>query len=66
MLVILLSLVAGFLSVLAPCILPLLPIIIGGSITSDGCAVTVDDGCASDGRQTDGAVAVGIGGVNSR
>lgn len=31
MLVLLLSFVAGFLSVLAPCILPLLPIIIGGS-----------------------------------
>lgn len=30
-----LSLVAGFLSVLAPCILPLLPIIIGGGLTGD-------------------------------
>lgn len=33
MLIALLSLVAGFLSVLAPCVLPLLPIIIGGSFT---------------------------------
>lgn len=31
MIILLLSLVAGFLSVLAPCVLPLLPIIIGGS-----------------------------------
>ena len=33
MLIGLLSIVAGFLSVLAPCVLPLLPIIIGGSLT---------------------------------
>jgi cytochrome c biogenesis protein CcdA/thiol-disulfide isomerase/thioredoxin len=33
MIIALLSLVAGFLSVLAPCVLPLLPIIIGGSFT---------------------------------
>lgn len=33
MLIVLLSLVAGFLSVLAPCVLPLLPIIIGGSFS---------------------------------
>jgi len=33
MLTFLLSIIAGFLSVLAPCILPLLPIIIGGSLT---------------------------------
>lgn len=33
MLIALLSLVGGFLSVLAPCILPLLPIIIGGGLT---------------------------------
>lgn len=33
MLIALLSLAAGFLSVLAPCVLPLLPIIIGGSFT---------------------------------
>jgi len=35
MLIAILSLIAGFLSVLAPCILPLLPIIIGGSISGD-------------------------------
>lgn len=33
MIIFLLSIVAGFLSVLAPCILPLLPIIIGGSFS---------------------------------
>ncbi len=33
MLIAILSLIAGFLSVLAPCVLPLLPIIIGGSFT---------------------------------
>lgn len=33
MFIALLSLIAGFLSVLAPCVLPLLPIIIGGSFT---------------------------------
>jgi len=33
MLIALLSIVAGFLSVLAPCVLPLLPVIIGGSFT---------------------------------
>lgn len=33
MLILILSFVAGFLSVLAPCVLPLLPIIIGGSFT---------------------------------
>jgi len=35
MLVAFLSLIAGFLSVLAPCVLPLLPIIIGGSFADD-------------------------------
>jgi cytochrome c biogenesis protein CcdA len=35
MLLVILSLIAGFLSVLAPCILPLLPIIIGGSLTGN-------------------------------
>ena len=35
MLIITLSLIAGFLSVLAPCILPLLPIIIGGSLSGN-------------------------------
>ncbi len=33
MLIVILSIIAGFLSVLAPCVLPLLPIIIGGSLT---------------------------------
>ncbi len=36
MITLILSILAGALSVLAPCILPLLPIIIGGSIQSDG------------------------------
>lgn len=35
MLFILLSFIAGFLTVLAPCVLPLLPVIIGGSLTGD-------------------------------
>lgn len=35
MLLLLISLVAGILTVLAPCVLPLLPIIIGGSLSSD-------------------------------
>jgi cytochrome c biogenesis protein CcdA len=35
MLLVILSLIAGFLSVLAPCVLPLLPIIIGGSLSGN-------------------------------
>jgi hypothetical protein len=30
------SLVAGLLTVLAPCVLPLLPVILGGSVVRDG------------------------------
>ncbi len=36
MFLLLISFVAGVLTVLAPCILPLLPVIVGGSLTSEG------------------------------
>lgn len=36
MLLLLVSFIAGILTVLAPCILPLLPIIVGGSLTGEG------------------------------
>ena len=36
MILFLVSLAAGMLTVLAPCILPLLPVIVGGSLTGDG------------------------------
>jgi cytochrome c biogenesis protein CcdA len=36
MILLLLSFIAGVLTVLAPCILPLLPVIVGGSLTGEG------------------------------
>jgi cytochrome c biogenesis protein CcdA len=36
MLLLLISFIAGILTVLAPCILPLLPVIIGGSLSDGG------------------------------
>jgi len=41
MVLFLISLAAGALTVLAPCILPLLPVIVGGSITGDGKGVQI-------------------------
>ena len=35
MILFIVSLIAGFLTVLAPCVLPLLPVIVGGSVTGD-------------------------------
>ena len=36
MFLLLVSFIAGVLTVLAPCILPLLPVIVGGSLTGEG------------------------------
>ena len=41
MILFLVSLAAGMLTVLAPCILPLLPVIVGGSLTGDGKGVQI-------------------------
>jgi len=41
MILFLISLLAGLLTVLAPCVLPLLPVIIGGSLSGDGKGVDI-------------------------